>query len=193
MEATLQAEVLRGNFVDSCDSVLSGEDEVVENGYVTPMRKLVLVALLCGTTVSLHAQAAAVADTWGHLSALPAHSHMHVSTDAGSKTCYLIAVDESSLTCGRQDGGPKGQRVFHRADVKMVKLTRYGVSTLAGAAIGGGAGAAVGFGVTQNPQGWFNGAVRGVFAIFGGVAGAAITGPTDAFRGPVVYRRMAKP
>lgn len=153
------------------------------------MRNFLFLLLLCGTTVSLYAQAASVADTWGHLSALPAHSHMHVSADTGGKTCYLIAVDEHSLTCGRRDGGPKGQQVFARAEVKSVKLTRYGLSTLAGAGIGGGVGAAAGFGATQNPNGWFNGAVRGVFAVLGGVVGGAVCGPTDAFRGPVVYRR----
>ena len=120
---------------------------------------------------------------------MPAHSYLHVSADTGGKTCYLIAVDESTLTCGRSDGKPKGQRVFQKSEVKMVKLTRYGVSTAAGAGIGAGVGAAVGFGMTQNPNGWFNGAVRGVLAVFGGVAGAAVCGPTDAFRGPVVYRR----
>jgi hypothetical protein len=155
------------------------------------MGKLVLFALLCGTTVSLHAQAAAVADSWGNLPALPAHSHLHVSADTGGKTCYLIAVDDHSLTCGRKDGGPKGQRVFRRAEVKTVKLTRYGVSTLAGAAIGAAGGAAMGFGVTQNPDGWFNGAARGAFTVLGGFIGAAAMGPTDVFRGPVVYRRLA--
>ena len=155
------------------------------------MRNFLFTLLVCGTTVSLHAQAAPIADSWGHLAALPAHTHLHVSADGGGKTCYLIAVDEQTLTCGRQDGKPKGQRVFARASVQSVKLTRYGVSTAAGAGIGAGAGAAVGFGMTQNPNGWFNGAVRGVVTVMGAVAGAAVCGPTDAFRGPVVYRRLS--
>jgi hypothetical protein len=158
------------------------------------MRNLILTLLLCGMSHILHAQTAAptptVADTWDHLNAIPAHAHLHVSSDVGSTTCYFIAADDTTFTCGHQDGGAQGRRTFQRATVKSVKLTRYGVSTLAGAGIGGGAGAIVGFASTQNPQGWFNGAVRGVMAGLGGVIGAAICGPTDAFRGPTVYRRL---
>ncbi len=102
-----------------------------------------------------------VGDPWRNLSALPVHTEMHVSAGEGGGKCYLIAVDDRSLTCGRKDGGPKGQHVYPRAGAKSVKLTRYLVSTLAGAGIGAGVGAAVGFGSTQNPNGWFNGAVRG--------------------------------
>jgi hypothetical protein len=129
-------------------------------------------------------------DTWHNLSALPAHSQMHVSVDDGGSTCYLIAVDEQSLTCGRKDGGAKGQHVYPRASVKSVKLTRYGVSTVAGAGIGAGVGLGVGLAGTQNPNGWFNGAIRGVLAGLGAGVGALACGPTDAFRGPTVYRRM---
>ncbi len=154
-----------------------------------------VLLVLCGVLASPCARAASpssdMGDTWHHLSALPAHSEIHVSADEGGGKCYLIAVDQQSLTCGHKDGGPKGQHVYPRAGVKSVKLTRYAVSTLAGAGIGAGVGAAFGFGITQNPNGWFNGAVRGVFTGLGAGLGALACGPTDAFRGPTVYRRMA--
>ena len=126
------------------------------------------------------------------LAALPAHIHIHVSADGGGSTCYLIAADEASLTCGRKDGGPKGQHVFPRAAVQKVKLTRYGVSTIAGAGIGAGVGAGIGFAGTQNPNGWFKGDIRGVVTGLGAGVGALAIGPTDLFRGPTVYRRSAK-
>ena len=159
------------------------------------MQKSLVYLVLCGAFAFGRAEAAVLApdlgDTWHNLVGLPAHSEMHVSADEGGKTCYLIAVDEQSLTCGRKDGKPKGQHVFSRASVKSVKLTRYAVSTLAGAGIGAGAGVAVGLGMTQNPNGWFNGDVRGVLAGLGAVIGAVACGPGDVFRGPTIYRRIA--
>jgi hypothetical protein len=159
------------------------------------MQKSVAVLLLCGALCALRAEAAVpspdLGDTWHNLAALPPHSELHVSADNEGRTCYLIAVDEQSLTCGRKDGGSKGQHVYSRASVKSVKLTRYAISTVAGAGIGAGVGAAVGFGSTQNPQGWFNGAVRGIFTVLGAGLGALACGPTDAFRGPMIYRRMS--
>jgi hypothetical protein len=153
------------------------------------------VLLLCGALCVLPVEAAVPAsdlgDTWHNLAALPPHSEVHLSADSESRTCYLIAVDEQSVTCGRKDGGAKGQHVYPRPSVKSVKLTRYAISTLAGTGIGAGVGAAVGFGSTQNPNGWFNGPVRGVITVLGAGLGALVCGPTDAFRGPTIYRRIA--
>ncbi len=129
---------------------------------------------------------------WHSLAALPPNSHIHVSADGGGSTCYLVAVEATSLTCGRKSGGPKGQHVFARAAVEKVKLTRYGVSTLAGAGIGAGVGLGIGLGATQNKNGWFNGDIRGVLAGLGAVVGAAAMGPADVFRGPTIYRRSAR-
>jgi len=161
------------------------------------MRNFLLsLTVLCGTTVSLHAQAAPVAETWGHLQAVPAHSHMHVSSDAGGATCYFIAADETTLTCGRKDGGPKGQRIFQRATVKSVKLTRYGWSTLGGLGIGVAGGALVGVAVFRpTPNDWFGNLGtdigRAFCIVLGTIAGPIVGGTTDMFRGPVVYRRLA--
>jgi hypothetical protein len=131
-------------------------------------------------------------DTWGQLKVLPPHAHLHVAADGGGATCFLLAADDASLTCGRRDGSPKGQHIFPRAEVKSVKLTRYGISTLGGAAIGAGTGAVIGFAtIRPHPNALldFSGAARAICAVIGGVGGAAIGGPTDMFRGPTIYRR----
>jgi hypothetical protein len=134
----------------------------------------------------------AIADTWNHLSAIPTHAHIHVAADHGGATCYFISADDQNLTCGHKDGTDKGRHVFSRADVKSVKLTRYGVSTLGGAGIGAGVGAIIGFS-TSHSGGFldFSGAYRAACTLVGGIGGAAVGGPTDMFRGPTVYRRVA--
>jgi len=165
------------------------------------------LALLCGAMASvaapscvLHAQQvapattppAALGDTWNHVKALPPHAHMHVAADHSGATCYFIAADEQSLTCGRHDGSAKGQHVFPRAEVTSVKLTRRGLSSAGGLGIGVGAGALIGVAVYRpDPRGFdFGlGAARASMAVLGGVAGAVVGGTTDMFRGPVVYRR----
>jgi len=119
---------------------------------------------------------------------------MHVAADNGGSTCYFIAADDQTLTCGRHNGSAKGQHVFPRAEVKSVKLTRYGISTLGGAAIGTGVGAAIGFATTRHQSEFLDlsGIARAACAVIGGVSGAAVGGPTDMFRGPTIYRRIPK-
>ena len=70
---------------------------------------------------------------WDHLKALPADTRLHVSADKGGSTCRLVSVDDATLVCG--------SHIFPRAEVKSVKLTRYGASYGVGAAVGAGAGA----------------------------------------------------
>ncbi len=134
--------------------------------------------------------ASSIADTWNHLAAIPTHTHIHVGADHGGATCYFISADEENLTCGHKNGSDKGRHVFPRGDVKSVKLTRYGISTIGGAGIGAGVGAIIGFS-TSHSGGFFDlsGLYRGACTLVGGIGGAAVGGPTDMFRGPTVYRR----
>ncbi|MGD0649198.1 MAG: hypothetical protein ABR971_14520, partial [Acidobacteriaceae bacterium] len=83
-----------------------------------------------------------------------------------------------------------------RAEVKSVKLTRYGRSTLVGLGIGLGVGAGVGAiagHAQEQPNDFFPGLSTEAYAAVGGsagaIAGAAIGAPTDFLRGPTVYRR----
>jgi hypothetical protein len=136
----------------------------------------------------------AIADTWNNLSAIAPHTHIHVAADHGGTTCYFIAVDDQNLTCGHKNGSDKGRHVFVRGDVKSVKLTRYGVSTLGGLGIGAGVGAIIGVATIRSDPSSFidlSGAARAAATVVGGIGGAAICGPTDIFRGPTIYRRNA--
>lgn len=136
----------------------------------------------------------AIADTWHNLSALAPHTHIHVAADHGGSTCYFIAVDDQNLTCGRRSGSEKSPHVFPRADVKSVKLTRYGVSTIGGLAIGTGVGAIIGF-AANRPQPHdefdFSGIGRAVCTVAGGLGGTVVGATSDMFRGPTIYRRAA--
>jgi len=135
----------------------------------------------------------AIADTWNNLSAVAPHTHIHVAADGSGATCYFIAVDDQNLTCGHKNGSDKGRHVFARAQVKSVKLTRYGTSTLGGAAIGTGAGAAIGFAAIRPHPGEFldfTGIGRAISTVIGGLGGTAVGASTDMFRGPTVYRRI---
>jgi hypothetical protein len=134
----------------------------------------------------------AIADSWHNLSAIAPHTHIHVAADHGGSTCYFIAVDDQNLTCGHHNGSEKGRHVFQHADVKSVKLTRYAVSTLGGAAIGTGVGAAIGFAaIRPDPHAFldFPGIGRAICTVIGGLGGTAVGASTDMFRGPTIYRR----
>lgn len=142
-----------------------------------------VVAPIAITTTAL-AQSPA-GSNWDHVKALPAETRLHVSADKGGATCKLVSVDDSTLICGKH--------TFQRADVKSIKLTRYGVSVAGGAAIGAGTGIAVGLGLAGGKDSFF-GDDKGEFAAIGAGLGAGvgalITGPADLFRGPTIYRRQ---
>ena len=152
------------------------------------MKILLVVLFVCGASVSLAAQTS----DWDRLRRVPAGTRVHVATDNRSKTCSVDLIDEATLRCSKG----ASQYSFLRADVKSVKLTRYGRSTLVGTVIGLGVGAGVGAIVghaQEKPNDFFPGLSTEASAAVGGavgaVAGAAIGGPTDFLRGPTIYRR----
>jgi len=156
------------------------------------MKSMLFVLLVCGAWASLAAQVPSGDAGWERVRHLPAGSHVHVAGDKQSKTCTLDLVDEATLRCSKGSS----QYAFLRAEVKSVKLTRYGRSTLVSAVIGLGVGAGVGAIVghaQEKPNDFFPGLSTEACAAVGGaagaIAGAAIGGPTDFLRGPVVYRK----
>ena len=156
------------------------------------MKTMLVGLLLCGASASMAAQAPSGDAGWARVRQLHAGTHVHVAGDRLSKTCTLDLVDEATLRCSKGSS----QYSFLRAEVKSVKLTRYGRSTLVGMAIGLGAGAGIGAIVghaQEKPNDFFPGLSTEASAAVGGavgaVAGAAIGGPTDFLRGPTVYRR----
>ena len=156
------------------------------------MKMILSVLLLCGTSASLAGQGPSGDAGWDRVRHLPAGTHVHVAGDKQSKTCTLDLVDEATLRCSKGSS----QYSFLRVEVKSVKLTRYGRSTLVGLGIGLGVGAGVGAIVghaQEKPDDFFPGlsteACAAVGGAVGAIAGAAIGGPTDFLRGPTVYRR----
>ena len=152
------------------------------------MKILLVVLFVCGASVSLAAQTS----DWDRLRRVPAGTRVHVAADSQSKTCAIDLIDEATLRCSKD----ASQYSFLRAEVKSVKLTRYGRSTLLGLGIGLGAGAGIGAAAghaQEKPGDFFPGlsteAYAAVGAAAGALAGAAIGGPTDFLRGPTVYRR----
>ena len=131
--------------------------------------------------------------TPGTISAIAPHTHIHVAADHGGSTCYFIAADDQNLLAAITTAQKKAATSSRAPTVKSVKLTRYGVSTLGGLAIGAGAGAAIGFAaIRPQPNEFldFSGVARAVCAVVGGLGGTAVGASTDMFRGPVIYRRI---
>ena len=156
------------------------------------MRKITLSLLVCSSVAcSAAAQTSTPGASWDHLKALPAGTRLHVTGDKLSRTCSLDHVSDDELTCAKGRVVNSAHYTFPRAEVVSVKLTRYTTSTVAGLGIGAGAGAAISA-ATLKSNGFldFKGAAVAIFTVAGGLAGALITGPTDAFRGPTVYRRV---
>lgn len=134
--------------------------------------------------------------SWSRVAALPAMTRVHVSTDHGGKNCRVYAVSDDALTCAR---GSAAGTVMQRTDIRQVKLTHYGRSTLVGAALGGGVGALAGgvAGRTKpcasnpcfNNLGIGAGGVAAIFGVAGAVVGSAVGGLTDMARGSAIYTR----
>jgi hypothetical protein len=146
--------------------------------------RLIALSGLTASVLAITALAQSPAGSnWDHLKALPANTKLHVSADKGGHTCRLVSVDDAALVCG--------SHTFARAEVKSVKLTRYGVSYGVGTAIGAGAGAGIGVAVVSGDNLFSNdkGKAAGIGLALGAGVGALATGPVDLFRGPTVYRR----
>jgi hypothetical protein len=129
---------------------------------------------------SVVAASPAVAENdWQRVKQLPVHTKVHIDADKNGRTCLIDAVDDVALTCSSKHK----RSSFPRSEIKSVKLTRYGWSTLAGLGMGFGIGAAI---AATGPSDslWRGGVAGGVV-----IAMPVIAGTTDMLRGPVVYRR----
>jgi hypothetical protein len=148
------------------------------------LRFVALLAFSCTLTSAAFAQSPAAGSNWDRLKALPAETKLHVSADKGGATCKLVSVDDAALVCGKH--------TFQRAEVKSIKLTRYGTSYGVGAATGAGVGAGVGVALTSGDSFFRDdkGKAAGIGLILGAAVGALVTGPADLFKGPTVYRRQ---
>ncbi len=158
------------------------------------MRGLFVISASCVLTVStgLPAQTPAAGSNWQRVQQLPLHMHVHVSSDKMGRVCEIDSVDEESLTCSSGRVVNTARYTFPRGEIKSIKVTRYVLSAVGGAGIGGGAGLIIGAAATQGKNstiGATRGEVIGIFGLAGGVIGAVVGGPTDFLRGPTIYRR----
>jgi hypothetical protein len=136
---------------------------------------------------------------WERVKKLPALTKVHLTTEHGGKTCRIFAVTDDTLTCAK--GGNSAGAVLQRTEIKRIKLTHYGRSTLVGAGIGGGIGAVAGaIGGRSKPcptgqtfclngLGIGAGGVAAIFGVAGAVAGSVVGGTTDLARGSSIYTR----
>jgi hypothetical protein len=140
-------------------------------------RYLVLpVVCLLPACLSMQGQSPAHDSGWLRVQQLPLHTKVHISSEKKAKTCPVAAVDEQSVTCANGTS-------FSRAEIKSIKLTRYGWSTLGGLGIGFGVGATI---AATGPN---DSLTRGGAAGLCVIGGAVIGGVSDMFRGPTIYQR----
>jgi hypothetical protein len=155
---------------------------------------LLVSTLVGGNTIAFagSAESPSAGDNWRHLSALPVQTRIHVASDRRSKLCDFVSADDEELICSSGHKSSAKHFTFVRAEVRSVKLTRYAVSTLAGAGIGAGAGAIVGAAINSRNKGdyfSFPGIILGITTVAGALIGGAAGGATDFLREPTVYRR----
>ena len=148
------------------------------------------------TTLLAPAQQPAVSSApagsnWQHVQALPAGANIRVKAQHSSATCKLKSVDADSLTCTKSK-----DLTFTRAEIRSITIPRRGRSSLIGLAIGGGAGAVVGYAVggsgCKSGQNFCLDIVDGrtlapVGAVIFGAIGAGIGAGTD-FSHSTVYK-----
>ena len=144
-------------------------------------RQRIAVCLLMQATM-MSGQSPANGANWQRVQQLPTHTRVHIYADTRNRACSIESVTDDGLTCGH--------KTFARSEIKSIKLTRYAVSTAAGAAIGAGGGAAIGAGIAASGDGFFTKReTAGVLAVIGVIPGALIGWGTDFAKGPTVYRR----
>lgn len=158
------------------------------------MRGLLVISTSCAFLISLNvlSQAPIAEANWQRVQQLPLHTYVHVASDKMTRVCNVDSVDTESLTCSAGHMVNMAHYTFARSEIKSVKVTRYMVSTVGGAAIGAGSGLLIGVGVAHSTQSFpivSNKAIWGIFSAAGGIAGALIGGPTDFLRGPTIYKR----
>lgn len=136
----------------------------------------------------LSAKCQAAGSNWQRVQQLPVHSRIHVSSDRMSRVCTVDHVDEETLVCSAGRMVQTSHYTFSRSEIKRIKVTRYALSTAAGAGIG----AAVSIIALEaaNGDGFFRqGELIGAGAAIGGVPGGIVGLLSDFARGPTVYRR----
>jgi hypothetical protein len=155
-------------------------------------RLLVTIAVVMGAAVAARAQQAG--SDWTRLQAVQSGTLLRVSSQRRPTICSFVAADSDSLTCMQTQTifffPVRHRLVFMQPEVTLVKVSRYALSTLAGAGIGAGAGAGIGAAIDASAKNQVEEGhlVTAVFGVLGGALGAGIGGTADFLAGPVIYR-----
>lgn len=100
--------------------------------------------------------AVAQSSGWDSVERLPSDQLIRVGRLHGGQTCNFVMANDDTLVCEQRRTiiiVPVSRRiVFSRNDVQSIRLSRQGVSTLAGATIGAGAGAGIGAGIDASAK-----------------------------------------
>ncbi len=140
----------------------------------------------------LHAQTNPVG--WDSLKRVAPDQSIRVRAMARrGSTCRFVQADDSTLTCVSRRSVffvPVERTLqFPRTEVRSVRLSHQGLSTLVGTAIGAGAGAGIGAGLDATAKSHEDGnLLAAVLGLLGGVIGAGVGQHTDFLAGPVVYQ-----
>lgn len=149
-----------------------------------------LAVLVCVFCTPLLAQQRA-SQGWDRVQQLAPGSNLKIRLERRSTHCAFLRADDASLTCaGFLHGlGSGTTRTFARAEIKSIRGSRTGVSSVAGTAIGVGLGAGMGVGVNASQKSAEEDGqlVPAVFGLLGGLVGFTIGHYTDFLAGPVLY------
>ncbi len=156
-----------------------------------PIRYFLIVAVVICASLRVDAQANA---GWESVKRIPAGELIRVRSPHRFAVCNFEQADDERLVCSQQRKHlfipVRSTQIFRRADIQSVRLSRQGVSTVAGTMIGLGAGAGIGAAIDASAK---NQVEEGhlmtvVLGFLGGIVGTGIGHHTDFLAGPIVYR-----
>ena len=158
------------------------------------MRFVWTAALFAAIAMSAPGQTPAGSD-WGKVQAIRLDTAIRVSASASGKTtvCRLTFVDSDLLRCVETQTvfffPIRKEREFPRTEVRSVKLSRQGLSTLVGTATGLGLGAGIGAAIDASAKSQEDpNLATALFGLLGGLFGSGVGSHTDFMAGPTIYR-----
>jgi hypothetical protein len=146
------------------------------------MRKVLLLSAFLGTASPCLCQSTPAPSGWARVQAVSPNSSITVKARSSHASCKLQSVTGDTLTCLSHGN----TQTFQLAEIISIKAPHRGRSTLAGAAIGAGAGVVIG--AASIHDGFIG---RGAGAIVIGVPGffiGALVGAATDFTHAAIYK-----
>jgi hypothetical protein len=156
------------------------------------MRVVWTAALFAAIAMSAPGQTPAGSD-WEKVQAIPLDTAIRVSTSGKTTVCRLTFVDSDLLRCVETQTvfffPIRKEREFPRTEVRSVKLSRQGLSTLVGTATGLGLGAGIGAAIDASAKSQEDpNLATALFGLLGALFGSGVGSHTDFMAGPTIYR-----